>query len=110
MDNLNQLKQIIGLKFDRVLFDNMNVKNLRKAVNLAKNRYETEASGGVTLKNIKKIELDFNYDFFEEKITFIFSFLSNLFKTLIRSVRFLNDKELYVFGSFIITLAMSLYW
>ena len=33
----------------------MNVKNLRKAVKLANNRYETEASGGVTLKNIKKI-------------------------------------------------------
>ena len=55
IDNLSQFKKINHLKFDRVLFDNMNVKNLRKAVNLAKNRYETEASGGVTLKNIKKI-------------------------------------------------------
>ena len=32
VDNLNQLKKIIGLKFNRVLFDNMNPKNLRKAV------------------------------------------------------------------------------
>ena len=55
VDNINQLKKIIGLKFNRVLFDNMNVKNLRKAVKISKKYYETEASGGVTLKNIKKI-------------------------------------------------------
>ena len=55
MDNINQLKKIIGLKFNRVLFDNMNIKNLRKAVKISKKYYETEASGGVTLKNINKI-------------------------------------------------------
>ena len=55
VDNLNQLRKIIGLKFDRVLFDNMNPKNLRKAVKLSKKLYETEASGGVTLKNVRKI-------------------------------------------------------
>ena len=55
VDNLNQLKKIIGLKFDRVLFDNMNPKILKKAVNLSKKFYETEASGGITIKNIKKI-------------------------------------------------------
>ena len=55
MDNLNQLKKIIGLKFDRVLFDNMKPKILKKAVNLSKKFYETEASGGITIKNIEKI-------------------------------------------------------
>ena len=45
----------MGLKFDRVLFDNMNIKNLKKGVKLSKNMYETEASGGVTLKNVRKI-------------------------------------------------------
>ena len=55
IDNLNQLKKINGLKFDRILFDNMNTKNLREGVKLAKKLYETEASGGVTLKNVKKI-------------------------------------------------------
>ena len=55
VDNISQLKKIIGLKFDRVLFDNMSIKNLRKAVKMSKRYYETEASGGVTLKNIKKI-------------------------------------------------------
>ena len=55
IDNLNQLKKIIGLKFDRVIFDNMKPKILKKAVNLSKKFYETEASGGITIKNIKKI-------------------------------------------------------
>ena len=55
VDNLNQLKKIMGLKFDRILFDNMNLKNLRKGVKLANKLYETEASGGVTLKNVRKI-------------------------------------------------------
>ena len=54
VDNLNQLKKIIGLKFDRVLFDNMKPKILRKCIKLSKKLYETEASGGITLKNVKK--------------------------------------------------------
>ena len=55
IDNLNQLKKILDLKFDTILFDNMNVKNLKKGVRLVKNKYETEASGNVNLKNIRKI-------------------------------------------------------
>jgi len=55
VDNLSQLKKIIDLKFNRVLFDNMNPKNLRKAVKMSKKFYETEASGGVTLNNVRKI-------------------------------------------------------
>tara|TARA_B100000683_G_scaffold86985_1_gene85810 strand:+ start:67 stop:900 length:834 start_codon:yes stop_codon:yes gene_type:complete len=55
VDNLKQLKKIIGLKFNRVLFDNMNIKNLRKGVKLAKRHYETEASGNINIKKIKSI-------------------------------------------------------
>ena len=55
VDNLSQLKKIIGLKFNRLLFDNMSPKNLRKGVRMSKRFYETEASGGVTLKNVRKI-------------------------------------------------------
>ena len=55
VDSLKQFKKINGLKFDRVLFDNMNQKNLKVAVKLAKKLYETEASGGVNLGNIKRI-------------------------------------------------------
>ena len=55
VDNLNQLKKILDLKFDTILFDNMSVKNLKKGIRLVKNKYETEASGNVNLKNIRKI-------------------------------------------------------
>ncbi len=55
VDNLKQLKKINGLKFDRILFDNMSSKNLKTGVKLAKKLYETEASGGVTLNNVRKI-------------------------------------------------------
>ena len=55
VDNLNQLKKIMGLKFDRILFDNMSPKILRKGIKLSNGLYETEASGGITLKNVKKI-------------------------------------------------------
>jgi nicotinate-nucleotide pyrophosphorylase (carboxylating) len=55
IDNLKQLKQIMGLKFNTVLFDNMRTKNLKAGVKIAKKYYETEASGNVTLKSVKKI-------------------------------------------------------
>ena len=55
VDNLKQLKKIIGLKFNTVLFDNMNIKNLKIGVKIAKKYYETEASGNVTLKKVKLI-------------------------------------------------------
>tara|TARA_Y100000590_G_scaffold375638_1_gene440693 strand:+ start:548 stop:1378 length:831 start_codon:yes stop_codon:yes gene_type:complete len=55
VDNLSQLKKIIDLKYNRILFDNMSTKNLRKGVELTKKLYETEASGGITLQNVKKI-------------------------------------------------------
>ena len=55
VDNLNQLKKILGLKFNTVLFDNMNIKSLKAGVKFAKKNYETEASGNITLKSIKKI-------------------------------------------------------
>jgi len=55
IENLKQLNQVIGLKFKRILFDNMNTKQLRKCLKLCKNKYETEYSGNADLKNIKKI-------------------------------------------------------
>ena len=55
VDNLKQLKEIIGLKFNTILFDNMNIKNLKAGVKLAKKHYETEASGNINLKTVKLI-------------------------------------------------------
>ena len=55
IENINQLKQVLGLKFKRILFDNMSLKQLRKSLKLCKNNYETEYSGNANLKNILKI-------------------------------------------------------
>ena len=55
VDNLNQLNEINGLKFTTVLFDNMSIKNLKKGVKIAKKYYETEASGNINLKTVKRI-------------------------------------------------------
>ena len=55
VDSLKQLKEIIGLKFNTVLFDNMSIKNLRAGIKLVKKNYETEASGNVSLKTVKSV-------------------------------------------------------
>ncbi len=55
IESINQLKQVLGHKFKRILFDNMNIKLLRKCLRLCKNKYETEYSGNANLKNIGKI-------------------------------------------------------
>jgi len=55
VDTIKQLKSILGLKFNTVLLDNMNIKNLKESVKIARKYYETEASGNVSLKNVKDI-------------------------------------------------------
>ena len=55
VDTIKQLKSILGLKFNTVLLDNMNIKNLKHCVKIAKKYYETEASGNVSLKSVKAI-------------------------------------------------------
>jgi len=55
VDNLKQLKEIMGLKFNTVLFDNMSIKNLRDGIKIAKKYYETEASGNINLKTVKSV-------------------------------------------------------
>ena len=55
VDNLKQLKKILGLKFNTVLFDNMSLNSLKTGIKLAKKYYETEASGNINVNNIKKV-------------------------------------------------------
>ena len=55
IENIYQLKEINGLKFKRILFDNMNTQQLKKCLKLCKNKYQTEYSGNANLKNIKNI-------------------------------------------------------
>ena len=55
VDNLKQLKEIMGLNFNTVLFDNMSINSLKTGVKIAKKYYETEASGNVNLRTVKSI-------------------------------------------------------
>jgi len=53
VENIRQLREVIDAGADSILLDNMSVSEIKKAVKIAKN-IETEISGGVNLKNIKK--------------------------------------------------------
>ena len=55
IENIKQLKKVLGLNFKRILFDNMSLKHIKKSLKLCKNKYETEYSGNANLKNISKI-------------------------------------------------------
>ncbi|MBD3749647.1 MAG: carboxylating nicotinate-nucleotide diphosphorylase [Sphingobacteriales bacterium] len=50
--NLSELKEVLKVGgVDRILLDNFNFENLRKAVSLVAGRFITEASGGITEDN-----------------------------------------------------------
>ncbi len=55
IENSKQLNNVLGIKFKRILFDNMNLNELKKCLKICKNKYETEYSGNASLNNIKKI-------------------------------------------------------
>tara|TARA_Y100001970_G_scaffold73630_1_gene93441 strand:+ start:1048 stop:1878 length:831 start_codon:yes stop_codon:yes gene_type:complete len=55
IENLKQLNSVLDLKFNRILFDNVSLTELKKYLNICKGKYETEYSGNANLKNIKKI-------------------------------------------------------
>ncbi|MBO4403568.1 MAG: carboxylating nicotinate-nucleotide diphosphorylase [Bacteroidales bacterium] len=52
--SLDDVCQALALGgFHRMMFDNFTPENVRKGVALVQGRYETEASGGITLENIR---------------------------------------------------------
>jgi len=53
--NLEELREAISLKIDRILLDNMDIKTLRAAVRFTAGRIALEASGNVTLKNVAEV-------------------------------------------------------
>jgi nicotinate-nucleotide pyrophosphorylase (carboxylating) len=53
--NLDEVKEALRYKIDRVMLDNMSLEEIRKAVTLAGRRVELEASGGISLKNVREI-------------------------------------------------------
>ncbi len=55
VENLDQLQQAMDAKVDRVLLDNFTLDMLRQAVSQAKGVVELEASGNITLDNIREV-------------------------------------------------------
>ena len=55
IENLRQLNNVLGIKFNRILFDNVSLAQLKKYLKICKGKYETEYSGNANLKNITKI-------------------------------------------------------
>ena len=55
IENLRQLNNVLGLKFNRILFDNVSLAQLKKYLKICNGKYETEYSGNANLKNITKI-------------------------------------------------------
>jgi len=55
VENLDELKQAIDCNVGRILLDNMNVDSLRQAVEINTGEAKLEASGNITLDNVKEI-------------------------------------------------------
>ena len=53
--NLEEVQEAINAKVDRIMLDNMDVKTMKQAVKLVNGICETEASGGITRDQLKKI-------------------------------------------------------
>lgn len=54
-DTLEQVAQFASLPIDLILLDNMSPAQLSQAIALIAGRCQTEASGGITLKNVRAI-------------------------------------------------------
>ena len=53
--NLEELQQVLDAGgIDRILLDNFNFDDLRKAVGMVGGKFDTEASGGITIENIRQ--------------------------------------------------------
>ncbi len=53
--NLREVEEALSAGVDVIMLDNMDVEEMKKAVSLIKGRVLVEASGNITLSNVKKI-------------------------------------------------------
>jgi len=52
--NLDEVKQVMKIgKIDRIMLDNFTPDMIREALDIIANRFETEASGGINLENVR---------------------------------------------------------
>jgi nicotinate-nucleotide pyrophosphorylase (carboxylating) len=55
--NLDDVKELLPLKVDRIMLDNFSIEDMIDAVLLVNHRAPLEASGGITLNTIRKVAL-----------------------------------------------------
>ena len=56
--NLAEVEQVLGIgSVDRIMLDNFDIPTLKEGVAMIAGRYETEASGGITLDNLREYAL-----------------------------------------------------
>jgi len=52
---LNQVAEALSMSADIIMLDNMTIPNIKRAVELIKHRAIVEASGGISLKSVRKV-------------------------------------------------------
>ena len=57
VENLDEAEQALAVGADRLLLDNFDIDTMKQAVALCKGKTELEASGGITLENIRDYAL-----------------------------------------------------
>jgi len=55
VENLSQLQEALEMKVDIVMLNNINLDTMREAVKIVKGKALIEASGGITLDNVREI-------------------------------------------------------
>ena len=55
VENLLQVEEALSAGADVIMFDNMNIEDMTKAVKIVAGRVPLEASGNVTLANVKEV-------------------------------------------------------
>ena len=92
VESIEQLNEALEAKADIIMLDNMDIKTLKEAVKLIDNRSEVEASGNVTLDNIREIA--------ETGVDFISTgAVTHSFKVLdisMKNFRYIDQKLVYI--------------
>jgi nicotinate-nucleotide pyrophosphorylase (carboxylating) len=53
--SLSELNEALGLRLDRILLDNMSIEQMKSAVELTAGQTPLEASGSITLENVRQV-------------------------------------------------------
>ena len=86
-DELNESLSVGTM--DRIMLDNFNVPRLRRAVKIIDGRFETEASGGITYRKLRKVA--------ETGVDYIsVGALTHSFISLDMSLKVMNDGDVIV--------------